>query len=121
MVDSRSNLILTLALKATLKFSATASPGMPVRIMHQVLDEIATEKRAQYDDRNNKVVGVCGQHGHKLPLNLSSEDDLGVLCDGLRRGGAHLAGKVCSISTRINVRLKLSHSYCVGNIERKSL
>ncbi|KAJ7914390.1 hypothetical protein B0H13DRAFT_1873065 [Mycena leptocephala] len=63
-------------LDATAEFSASKSQGMPVRIVHQILmlDEIATEKRARYDDRNNKVVGVCRQHGHKLPLELRSEE-----------------------------------------------
>jgi hypothetical protein len=88
-------------LDTTAEFSASKSQGMPVPIVHQVLmlDEIATEKRARYDDRNNKVVGVCRQHGHKLPLELRSEDDLAVLCDGLKKGDAHLAGEVCSIPT----------------------
>ncbi|KAF8192313.1 hypothetical protein K438DRAFT_1906886 [Mycena galopus ATCC 62051] len=60
---------------------------------HQVLmlDEIATERRVRYDDRNNKVVSVCGQHGHKVPLVLDTEADLKVLCDGLKKGDAHLA------------------------------
>ncbi|KAJ7673392.1 hypothetical protein B0H17DRAFT_1161859 [Mycena rosella] len=62
---------------------------------HQVLmlDEIATEKRARYDDRTNMVVGVCRQHGHKLPLELQTESDLSVLCEGLREERAHLAGE----------------------------
>ncbi|KAJ7460136.1 hypothetical protein FB451DRAFT_1045409, partial [Mycena latifolia] len=65
------------------------------RIIHQILmlDEIATEKRARYDDRTNMVVGVCRQHGHKLPLELKTEGDLNALCDGVREGKAHLAGE----------------------------
>ncbi|KAJ7900447.1 hypothetical protein B0H13DRAFT_1622421 [Mycena leptocephala] len=93
-------------LDATGEFSASKSQGMSVRIVHQVLmlDEIATEKRARYDDRNNKVVGVCRQHGHKLPLDLSSEDDLGVLCDGLKKA-------------EFNSQLTVIYS-CVGRPER---
>ncbi|KAK6984670.1 hypothetical protein R3P38DRAFT_2806292 [Favolaschia claudopus] len=37
------------------------------------------------------VVGVCRQHGHKLPLELGTEDDLNVLCKGIKDGKAHLA------------------------------
>ncbi|KAF7326445.1 hypothetical protein MVEN_02615000 [Mycena venus] len=72
-----------------------ACPEEDSNIVHQVLmlDEIATEKRARYDDRNNKVVGVCRQHGHKLPLDLQTEDDLRVLCQGLKEEKAHLAGE----------------------------
>ncbi|KAK7012459.1 hypothetical protein R3P38DRAFT_3324111 [Favolaschia claudopus] len=36
------------------------------------------------------VVG-CRQHGHKLPLELGTEDDLNVLCTGIKDGKAHLA------------------------------
>ncbi|KAF7358468.1 hypothetical protein MVEN_00897300 [Mycena venus] len=72
-----------------------ACPEEDTQIIHQVLmlDEIATEKRARYDDRNNKVVGVCRQHGHKVPLDLQTEDDLKVLCQGLKEGKAQLAGE----------------------------
>ncbi|KAJ7921863.1 hypothetical protein B0H13DRAFT_1604186 [Mycena leptocephala] len=68
--------------------------GVP-RIVHQILmlDEIATEKRARYDDRTNMVVGICRQHGDKLPLELQTEDDLNILCAGLKEGKAHLAGE----------------------------
>ncbi|KAJ7743230.1 hypothetical protein DFH07DRAFT_869911 [Mycena maculata] len=65
------------------------------RIVHQILmlDEIATERRARYDDRTNMVVGVCRQHGYKLPLELKTEASLNLLCDGVRKGKAHLAGE----------------------------
>ncbi|KAJ7873428.1 hypothetical protein B0H13DRAFT_1533428, partial [Mycena leptocephala] len=66
---------------------ATAkSQGTSLRI-------IATEKRVRYDDRNNKVVRVCRQHGHNIPLDLSPEEDLGVLCNGLKKGDVHLAAE----------------------------
>ncbi|KAJ7717383.1 hypothetical protein B0H16DRAFT_1338120, partial [Mycena metata] len=80
-------------LDATPEFSNMKTQAVSeVRVVHQVLmlDEIATEKRVRYDDRTNKVVGVCRQHGHKVPLELNSEDDLEVLCDGLKNGDAHL-------------------------------
>ncbi|KAJ7633914.1 hypothetical protein DFH06DRAFT_1437364 [Mycena polygramma] len=69
--------------------------GEGPRIVHQVLmlDEIATEKRARYDDRTNKVVGVCRQHGYRLPLELQTENELKVLCDGIKEEKAHLAGE----------------------------
>ncbi|KAJ7774636.1 hypothetical protein DFH07DRAFT_732382 [Mycena maculata] len=65
------------------------------QIAHQILmlDEITTERRARYDDRTNMVVGVCRQHGYKLPLELKTEASLNLLCDGVRKGKAHLAGE----------------------------
>ncbi|KAK7025613.1 hypothetical protein R3P38DRAFT_2778428 [Favolaschia claudopus] len=45
------------------------------------------------------VVGVCRQHGHKLPLELGTEDDLNVLCKGIKDGKAHLAREVWEIRT----------------------
>jgi hypothetical protein len=59
-------------------------------------DEIATEKRARYDDRTNKVAGICRQHGWKLPLDLRAGDDLNVFCKEVKDGNGHLAGEVCS-------------------------
>ncbi|KAJ7793159.1 hypothetical protein B0H14DRAFT_3115044 [Mycena olivaceomarginata] len=64
-------------------------------VVHQVLmlDEIAIERRSRYDDRTNKVVRVCRQHGYKVPLDLETEKDLEVLCEGLKSEKAHLAGE----------------------------
>ncbi|KAJ7906546.1 hypothetical protein B0H13DRAFT_1619317, partial [Mycena leptocephala] len=74
---------------------ATPDDDSSPQIVHQVLmlDEIATEKRARYDDRTNKVVGICRQHGWKLPLELQTEDDLNVLCKEVKDGNGHLAGE----------------------------
>ncbi|KAJ7824027.1 hypothetical protein B0H13DRAFT_1919358 [Mycena leptocephala] len=74
---------------------ATPEDDSGPQIVHQVLmlDEIATEKRARYDDRTNKVVGICRQHGWKLPLDLRTEDDLNVLCKEVKDGNGHLAGE----------------------------
>ncbi|KAJ7724165.1 hypothetical protein B0H14DRAFT_3621722 [Mycena olivaceomarginata] len=58
-------------------------------------DEIATEKWARYDNRTNKVVGICRQHGGKLPLDLRTGDDLNVLCKEVKDGNGHLAGETC--------------------------
>jgi hypothetical protein len=68
-------------------------------IVHQVLmlDEIAIERRARYDDRTNKAVGVCQQHGYKVPLDLETEKDLEVLCEGLKSRKVHFAGDVCCL------------------------
>ncbi|KAJ7279922.1 hypothetical protein C8J57DRAFT_1057936, partial [Mycena rebaudengoi] len=65
------------------------------RIVHQILmlDEIAVERRARYDDRNTKVQGVCRQHSHKVPLEVRTTRDLEVLRRGLKDGDAHLAGE----------------------------
>ncbi|KAF8177491.1 hypothetical protein K438DRAFT_1606151, partial [Mycena galopus ATCC 62051] len=74
---------------------AMPSTASPFRMIHgsMMLDEMATERRARYDDRNNKIIGICRQHVHKLPNDLNSEADMSVLCDGLKAGDAHLAGE----------------------------
>ncbi|KAF7369372.1 hypothetical protein MVEN_00265800 [Mycena venus] len=68
--------------------------GRP-RIVHQtlIIDEMATERRGRYDDRTNKVVGVCRAHEHKVPLEVETEHDLNTLCAELKKGSAHLAGE----------------------------
>jgi hypothetical protein len=49
-------------------------PSVPRVVHHQILmlDAIATQKRARYEDRTNVVEGVCRQHGGKLLLELST-------------------------------------------------
>jgi hypothetical protein len=65
-------------------------------IMHQVLmlDEIATEKRARWDDKTNMFMGSCREHNHKVPLEFSTEKELNIFCDALDNGDIHLASEV---------------------------
>jgi hypothetical protein len=64
-----------------------------------MLDEIATERCACYDNRTHMVVGVCWEHANKVPLRLDTEDNLKMLVDGLKEHDgcppkAHLVAEV---------------------------
>ena len=63
---------------------------------HAILmfDELAVEKRPRWDDKSNKVLGVCREHGQGTSLEFTSEDDLHVLWDELKSERIHLAHEV---------------------------
>ena len=65
-------------------------------IVHQVLmlDEIAIEKRARWDDKTNMFMGSCREHNIKVPLEFDSEKELDIFCDALDKGDMHLASEV---------------------------
>ena len=50
-------------------------------LLHRILmfDELAIEKRPRWDDKSNKFLGVCCEHGHATSLEFTSEDDLVIL------------------------------------------
>jgi hypothetical protein len=64
--------------------------------LHAVImfDEIAIEKRPRWDDKSNKVLGVCREHGRDTSLEFTSEDDLQAMWDELACGKIHLAYEV---------------------------
>ena len=63
---------------------------------HAVLmfDELAVEKRPRWDDKSNKVLGVCCEHGRETSLDFTSKDDLDVLWEELKSEKIHLAHEV---------------------------
>jgi len=63
---------------------------------HAILmfDELAVEKRPRWDDKSNKVLGVCREHGQGTSLEFTSEDDLHVLWDELKSERIHLVHEV---------------------------
>ena len=65
-------------------------------IIHQVLmlDEIAIEKRARWDDLHNKFQGTCREHNSQIPLDFTSERELDLLCEGIENDRVHLATEV---------------------------
>ena len=76
--------------------------GMSERnMLHAVLmfDELATEKRLRWDDKLNKVLGVCREHGHETNLEFTSEEDLEMMWEELGHGKIHLAREVCVVIT----------------------
>ncbi|KAH8991639.1 hypothetical protein EDB86DRAFT_2806500, partial [Lactarius hatsudake] len=62
-------------------------------IVHQVLmlDELAIEKRVQWDDLHNKFQGTCREHNHRIPLDFTSERELDILCEAIGNDEIHLA------------------------------
>ena len=66
-------------------------------IIHQVLmlDEIAIEKRARWDDLHNKFQGTCHEHNSQIPLDFTSEWELDLLCEGIENDQVHLVTEVC--------------------------
>lgn len=60
-----------------------------------VFDELAIEKRPRWDDKSNKVLGVCREHGKGTSLEFTTEEDLETLWDELGNERIHLAHEVC--------------------------
>jgi hypothetical protein len=59
-----------------------------------MFDELAIEKRPRWDDKSNKVVGVCCEHRQGTSLEFASEDNLDVLWEELKSEKIHLAHEV---------------------------
>jgi hypothetical protein len=68
----------------------------PNQIVHQVLmlDELAIEKRARWDDLHNKFQGTCREHNQRIPLDFTSERELDLLCEAIENDEVHLATEV---------------------------
>ena len=65
-------------------------------LLHGILmfDKLAIEKRPRWDDKSNKFLGVCHEHGHATSLEFTSEDDLVMLWNELESGKIHLSHEV---------------------------
>jgi hypothetical protein len=75
--------------------------GQPThKRLHDVamFDEISIETRLRWDDKSNKFLGVCHEHGRDTSLEFTSEEDLQALWEELQRGKIHLSHEV-----RVNV------------------
>ena len=66
------------------------------QMLHAVImfDEISVEKRPRWDDKTNKILGVCREHGKETSLEFTSEEDLQTLWAELECGKVHLAHEV---------------------------
>ena len=76
------------------------------KMLHAVLmfDEISVESRLRWDDKTNRILGVCREHGQDTSLEFTNEDDLQTIWDELQCGKIHLAHEV-----RVNVSGSLVH------------
>ena len=70
--------------------------GTSGQCTHAILmfNELAIEKWPQWDNKSNKVLGVCCEHGQGTSLEFTSEDDLHMLWDELKSEKIHLVHKV---------------------------
>jgi len=73
-----------------------ASVESTQKMLHTVImfDEISVERRLRWDDKTNKVLGVCREHGQDTNLEFNSEDDLQTLWGELGCEKIHLAHEV---------------------------
>ncbi|KAJ7455119.1 hypothetical protein FB451DRAFT_1049058, partial [Mycena latifolia] len=75
-------------------------PVGPVRIIHRVvmLDEVAVEKRARWDDKTNMILGACREHSHTVPLDFSDLEDAKTFFAALDRKDVHLASEATVVA-----------------------
>jgi len=66
------------------------------KVFHAVLmfDKISVERRPHWDDKTNKILGVCHKHGQGTSLEFTSEDNLQAMWEELQSGKIHLAHEV---------------------------
>jgi hypothetical protein len=69
-------------------------PGQKMLHAVAMFDELAIEKRPRWDDKSNRVLGVCREHGKGTSLEFTAEEDLETLWDELGGGKIHLAHEV---------------------------
>jgi len=79
-------------------------------MLHAVImfDEISVEKRPHWDDKTNKVLGLCREHGQDTSLEFTSEEDLQMLWEEVQCSDIHLAHEVC-----VNVSGVLHVKHCL--------
>jgi hypothetical protein len=84
------------------------------KMLHAVamFDELAIEKWPRWDDKSNKILGICREHGSGTSLDFTSEDDLETLWGELGSGKIHLAHEVCVCVCCASALSFLSHPLC---------
>lgn len=87
-------------------------------MIHAVImfDEISVEKRPRWDDKTNKILGVCREHGQDTSLEFTSEEDLQTLWEEVRGRKIHLAHEVRIEVSRMSIDNLTSHALpLIGN------
>lgn len=89
------------------------------KALHAIVmfDELAIEKRPRWDDKSNKVLGLCREHGSGTSLEFTSEDDLETMWGELGSGLIHLAHEVCVCicCVRITLSYRVHHWQTISN------
>ncbi|KAJ7635427.1 hypothetical protein B0H17DRAFT_1217291 [Mycena rosella] len=75
-------------------------PVGPPRIVHRVmmLDEIAVEKRARWDDKTNMILGACREHAQNVPLEFCDIEDAKTFFAAVDRKEVHLASEATVVA-----------------------
>lgn len=53
------------------------------------MDEIATETRLRWNNKDNKILGLCYQHSHKVDMSLDTIEDALLIRDEIESGSIH--------------------------------
>jgi len=66
------------------------------RMLHAVImfDKISVEKRPRWDDKTNKVLGLCCEHRQDTSLEFTNKEDLQTLWEEVQHRDIHLAHEV---------------------------
>jgi hypothetical protein len=81
-----------------------------------MFDKLAVEKWPRWDDKSNKILGVCHKHGQGTSLEFTSKDDLDVLWEKLKSDQIHLAHEVsvyvsCASQFSYHIPCHVYHSH----------
>jgi hypothetical protein len=93
------------------------------KMLHAVamFDELAIEKRPRWDDKSDKILGICREHGSGTSLDFTTEEDLETLWEELGGGKIHLAHEVCPcllrslFLSRLPVPISNISQFVIGN------
>ncbi|KAJ7725135.1 hypothetical protein DFH07DRAFT_946256 [Mycena maculata] len=75
-------------------------PVGPAQIIHRVvmLDEIAVERRARWDDKTNMILGACREHCKATSLEFAAMEDATRFFEDLRNDDVHLASEATVVA-----------------------
>lgn len=63
-----------------------------------LIDEVACEQRVRWNADDNKLYGLCREHGCRVGLNFNSVDDVHVVVDAVQQSIIHLASEITVVS-----------------------
>ena len=63
-----------------------------------LIDEVACEQRVRWNADDNKLYGICREHGNRVGLSFNSVDDVHMVVDAVQQSIIHLASEVTIVS-----------------------
>ena len=90
--------------------------AMTQNMLHAVImfDEISVERCPHWDDKTNKILGVCREHRQGTNLEFTSEEDLQTLWEEVQCEKIHMAHKV-SLATHSFIDNLMLYSWLTGD------